>query len=54
MTEQFTHALCALIRRLGQEAKQLRDNGLTIEQKGRRGFLFHRRMCMWKPSCAHG
>ncbi|UXY10641.1 inositol monophosphatase [Kosakonia sp. ML.JS2a] len=39
MTEQFTHALCALIRRLGQEAKQLRDSGLTIEQKGRQDFV---------------
>ncbi|TCC13785.1 inositol monophosphatase [Kosakonia quasisacchari] len=39
MTEEFTQALCALIRRLGQEAKQLRDNGLTIEQKGRQDFV---------------
>jgi myo-inositol-1(or 4)-monophosphatase len=39
MTEEFTHALCALIRRLGQQAKQLRDNGLTIEQKGRQDFV---------------
>ncbi|WLI75316.1 inositol monophosphatase [Kosakonia sp. H02] len=39
MTEAFTQALCTLIRRLGQEAKQLRDNGLTIEQKGRQDFV---------------
>ncbi|MEJ8322002.1 inositol monophosphatase [Kosakonia sacchari] len=39
MREEFTQALCALIRRLGQEAKQLRDNGLTIEQKGRQDFV---------------
>ncbi len=39
MTEEFTHALCALIRRLGLEAKQLRDKGLTVEQKGRQDFV---------------
>lgn len=39
MREEFTHALCALIRRLGQEAKALRDNGLTVEQKGRQDFV---------------
>ena len=39
MREEFTQALCALIRRLGQQAKQLRDNGLTIEQKGRQDFV---------------
>lgn len=39
MTEAFTQALCTLIRRLGQDAKQLRDNGLTIEQKGRQDFV---------------
>lgn len=39
MTEEYTHALCTLIRRLGHEAKQLRDNGLTIEKKARQDFV---------------
>ena len=39
MTEEFTQALCTLIRRLGQEAKQLRDNGLTIGKKARQDFV---------------
>lgn len=39
MTEEYTHELCTLIRLLGQEAKQLRDNGLTVEKKARQDFV---------------